>query len=362
MNLWGLRHHPPTLSYVAPKTASSVIPSVARNLVFEIAALLARNDIFMPLCADLLGCGLHIILDITCIDLSSLIVTYVIILLMSKESFPYDRTVRELMLHIPKRFIELFFGVSVVEVLDPNFPKTEERRADFVGRLSDKRIVHVEVQAQYDSSLPERMVEYYLRLKGRYDVIPMQVLLWLGDGASPYDGELEVGEELRFRYRVQDIKEIDCRELLRSEDPNDYILAVLCRRSEGFWEALKERLLRIEESRRVDYIQKLIYMVKLRQDTYEDYKALIEEVRVMPLPVFDKKTDPWYLEGMEKGLVLDAQELVIEALEERFGYVDELLKGEIKAIQSREVLKRLHRLAVRAQSLEAFWAEYSRLN
>jgi len=93
---------------------------------------------------------------------------------------------------------------------------------------------------------------------------------------------------------------------------------------------------------------------------------LIEEVRVMPLPVFDKKTDPWYLEGIEKGfaqgiekgiekgLVLDAQELVIEALEERFGYVDDLLKGEIKAIQSRDVLKRLLRLAVRAQSLEAF--------
>jgi hypothetical protein len=53
---------------------------------------------------------------------------------------------------------------------------------------------------------------------------------------------------------------------------------------------------------------------------------------------------------------------VLEALEERFGYVDESLKDDIRAIQSRETLKRLHRLAVRAPSLEAFWAEYSRLN
>ena len=210
------------------------------------------------------------------------------------------------------------------------------------------------------------MVEYYLRLKGRYGVIPTQLLLWVGNEKSPYDGELEVGENLRFRYKVQDIKEIDCRELLRSEDPNDYILAVLCRRTEGFWDALKERLLRIEEGKRKEYIQKLSYMVKLRQDSYEDYRALIEEVRVMPLPVFDKKTDPWYLEGIEKGiekgLVLEAQESVIEALEERFGFVDESLKNDIKAIQSRDALKRLHRLAVRAESLEAFWAEYSRLN
>lgn len=140
----------------------------------------------------------------------------------------------------------------------------------------------------------------------------------------------------------------------------------MCRRAEGFWDALKERLLRIEEGKRKEYIQKLLYMVKLRQDSYEDYRALIEEARVMPLPVFDKKTDPWYLEGIEKGriegLILEAQESVIEALEERFGYVDEGLKNDIKAIQSRDALKRLHRLAVRAESLEAFWAEYSRLN
>ncbi len=285
---------------------------------------------------------------------------------MTVDPFPYDRTVRELMQHIPKRFAELLFGLNVVEVLDPNFPKTQERKADFVGRLLDGSVVHVELQAQNDNTLPERMVEYYLGLKSRYGVVPIQLLLWLGNGASPYNGELEIGEELRFRYRVQDIKEIDCRELLRSEDPNDYILAVLCRRSEGFWDALRERLMRIEESRREGYIQKLLYMVKLRQDAYDDYKALIEEVRVMPLPVFDKKTDPWYLEGIEKGiekgLVLEAQESVIEALEERFGYVAEGLKDEIRAIQSREVLKRLLRLAVRAQSLEAFWAEYSRLN
>ena len=160
---------------------------------------------------------------------------------MTNEHFPYDRTVRELMQHIPKRFTEILFGLKVVEVLDPNFPKTEERKADFVGRLLGGKVVHVEVQTQYDSTLPERMVEYYLRLKRRYGEGPIQLLLWLGNEESPYDGELVIGEELRFRYRVQDIKEIDCRELLRSEDPNDYILAVLCRRSEGFWTLLAQR-------------------------------------------------------------------------------------------------------------------------
>jgi hypothetical protein len=36
---------------------------------------------------------------------------------MTNEHFPYDRTVRELMQHIPKRFTEILFGLKVVEVL-----------------------------------------------------------------------------------------------------------------------------------------------------------------------------------------------------------------------------------------------------
>ncbi len=58
--------------------------------------------------------------------------------------------------------------------------------------------------------------------------------------------------------------------------------------------------------------------------------------------------------GIEKGLILDAQELVIEALEERFGFVSEALKEKIKSMQSRDVLKRLHRLAIRVDSIEEF--------
>ncbi len=86
---------------------------------------------------------------------------------------------------------------------------------------------------------------------------------------------------------------------------------------------------------------------------------MLKEVNKMPLPiVIPKEQDPFYLEGIEKGiekgLILDAQELVIEALEERFGFVSEALKEKIKSMQSRDVLKRLHRLAIRVDSIEEF--------
>ncbi|MFQ6042957.1 MAG: hypothetical protein ACE5PV_19060 [Candidatus Poribacteria bacterium] len=58
--------------------------------------------------------------------------------------------------------------------------------------------------------------------------------------------------------------------------------------------------------------------------------------------------------AMEKGMIQDARELVIDALEEKFGEVPEGVSGRLQEIQSREILRQLHRQAIRAFSLEEF--------
>ncbi|GAB6183270.1 RpnC/YadD family protein [Thermodesulfovibrio hydrogeniphilus] len=277
---------------------------------------------------------------------------------MSNEAFQYDRTIRELIQSIPLRFTEILTGMKVTEILDTTFPKVDERVADFIGRLEDGTIIHIELQVQNDPNLPERMINYFLRIRTRYGQNPWQMILWLADGKCPYEEHIQIGP-LSFSYTVKDIKEIDCRVLLESEDPNDNILAVLCRRGEGFWERLIEKLRELPEGKRRSYIQKLLYLIKLRKDILQEYATLLKEVNKMPLPiVIPKEQDPFYIEGIErgiqKGLILDAQELVIEALEERFGFVGGTLKEKIKSIQERDVLKRLHRLAIRASSIEEF--------
>jgi predicted transposase YdaD len=135
---------------------------------------------------------------------------------MPEAHFPYDRTLRELLQRIPKRFTELLTGRQVVEVLDPTFPEVRERRADFLGRFEDGRLVHVELQLQHDPALMERMVEYLLMIKNRYKEVPVQIILWLGEGRPPYAEEVEIGP-LRFRCAVRDIKELSREALLESE-------------------------------------------------------------------------------------------------------------------------------------------------
>jgi hypothetical protein len=69
----------------------------------------------------------------------------------------------------------------------------------------------------------------------------------------------------------------------------------------------------------------------------------------MPI-VIELENDPAYV----RGLIREAQELVVEALEERFGSVPVMVKKKVLAIEDRGVLKALLREAIRARSLRAF--------
>ena len=58
--------------------------------------------------------------------------------------------------------------------------------------------------------------------------------------------------------------------------------------------------------------------------------------------------------GIQQGLVMEAQEMVIELLEERFGRVKKSVIEKIKGIQSRELLKILFKIGLRVNSFEEF--------
>jgi len=49
-------------------------------------------------------------------------------------------------------------------------------------------------------------------------------------------------------------------------------------------------------------------------------------------------------QGMIKGMVLDAQEMVLEALIERFGLIKPDLSVKIRSIADRDILKTLHNI------------------
>ena len=62
-----------------------------------------------------------------------------------------------------------------------------------------------------------------------------------------------------------------------------------------------------------------------------------------------------YITNFERlAMLRDARELLMDALEVRFGEVSEDISGKVEKIQEREVLRQLHRQAILAPSLEEF--------
>ncbi len=59
-------------------------------------------------------------------------------------------------------------------------------------------------------------------------------------------------------------------------------------------------------------------------------------------------------EGRAEGLIEEAQEMVLEALDERFGRVPKPLSNQLRQLQQHDVLKTLHRQALRCQTLSQF--------
>ena len=59
------------------------------------------------------------------------------------------------------------------------------------------------------------------------------------------------------------------------------------------------------------------------------------------------------MEGRMEGMIL-AQEMVMEALIERFGLLKPELSVKIRGIVNRDVLKTLHKLAIKVDSIQEF--------
>ena len=99
------------------------------------------------------------------------------------------------------------------------------------------------------------------------------------------------------------------------------------------------------------------------EEEYHEEVLREEEVRKMPYITtaerigMRKGLEQGRKQGLEQGMLEDAREMVLEALEERFGVVPDDVKDVVRGQKDRDVLRKWHRLAIRAGSLEEFRRE-----
>jgi predicted transposase YdaD len=144
--------------------------------------------------------------------------------IISKDIF--QRLVRDFatyLFHLP---------VTEVELLDTEQHRIEDRRADLVARVTglDGQVflLHIEIQNDNDPSMPKRMLRYLADVLLAHPILPVkQYLVYIGKEPLRMADGLDL-EQLHYRYPVIDMHQVDCRDLLRQDSPDAWVMAVLC--------------------------------------------------------------------------------------------------------------------------------------
>jgi len=68
----------------------------------------------------------------------------------------YDTTLKELFQAPPPRLLEILIHGQIEELLTVEYPSVGMRRTDLVARLTDGRLLHLELQTEDDPGMPWR--------------------------------------------------------------------------------------------------------------------------------------------------------------------------------------------------------------
>ncbi len=287
-----------------------------------------------------------------------------------------DITLKDIFEEVPHRLSKILSPAPIKELLPTALPSTE-LRVDFLARLEDESILHMEFQSFNDTNMPWRMLRYYTAIAEKYKTHNIkQLVVYVGNEKLRMKSFLKI-KNLVFKYEILDIRQIDCKLLLESPDPMDRLLACLCKVEDEVY--LIEKLIKtmegMNEEERKDYLLKVLTLTELRPNLRI---KLTEEVKPMPivvrpedirLPKKKLRKDILYrlgleegkkegeiigiekgkqigLEegkqiGIEEGLLKSAQEMVIAIIEVKLGYVPEEIANRIREIKDVEFLKSL---------------------
>ncbi len=307
-----------------------------------------------------------------------------------------DIALKDIFEEVPHRLSKILAPAPIKELLPTNFPSTE-LRVDFLARLEDDSILHIEFQSFNDPNMPFRMLRYYLAILERYPSSPIkQLLVYVGNRKLRMKSRLRI-RNLTFSYEILDIRQIDCKLLLESPDPMDRLLACLCKVEDEVY--LIEKLIKtmegMNDEERKDYLLKALTLTELRPNLRI---KLTEEVKPMPIVVrpedirlskrklrkdilyrlgleegkqigleegkqigleegkqiglkegkkegevigIEKGRKEGEVIGIEKGLLKSAQDMVIAVVEVKLGYVPEGLEEKVREIKDRDFLHAL---------------------
>jgi hypothetical protein len=157
-------------------------------------------------------------------------------------------------------------------------------------------IFQIEIQAQQDKTMPERMFKYYYAIVEKYKKEPTQIVLFVGRGKPP-PSEYET-PKLTLKYEVLDMKKIDPDVFIKSQKPEEVVVGVLAGKYREKPEAFSKVVKRISE-----IVKGEKEVIKYMNDINFLASLFDVKIKVKPMPIqIDIRKAPFYKWGREEGL------------------------------------------------------------
>ena len=194
----------------------------------------------------------------------------------------------------------------------------------------------IEIQAQQDKTMPERMFKYYYAIVEKYKKEPTQIVLFVGRGKPP-PSELKT-PKLTLRYEVLDMKRIDPDVFIKSRKPYDVIVGVLAGKYREKPEAFRKVVKRISE-----IVKNEKEVIKYMNDINFLASLFDVKIKVKPMPIqIDIRKAPFYKWGREEGLREGELRGLIKGLKKAILLDIQLKFGSSKARQIKNLLDKIN--------------------
>ncbi len=178
--------------------------------------------------------------------------------------------------------MKLLTGYETGKFIDVQFPDIQLREADIVIEAPDGEIIHIEIQSTNDATMLGRMYLYSAFIYNQHKRLPIQIVLYVGN--KPLNMTHSMGTGLiNYTYILIDIRTLDGDPLVDSSNPNDNVLAILCKTKDidSTIRRILAKFSLLSPREMENYIRKLLYLAGLGNLAYK----VKQEVLNMPITI-----------------------------------------------------------------------------
>ena len=261
--------------------------------------------------------------------------------------------------------------------------ETEVRRVDLLVKVRLRTgtevwlLLHIEIQAQRDPQFPERMVEYYFKIKDIFRVPVASFAIFADDNPTWKPDrvtETTLGTTMDFRYAALKLTDMDEQVLEASENPFAVIILAHLKAMKTSHDPERRRLEKFRLIKRLyekwgrDEVRKLMriidWLMQLPKDLdgkfQEDVNKLEQEKQMSYVPTYERVARAEGLaEGLAKGAAGALHEGISALLKVKFGAAGAKLLPEILVINDVAMLRRIMTSIERSDTVDVVRTAWS---